>query len=353
GLALHLLEVLATAGAAIPGGHTVGVAELRSAAPWAVCLAVSLWCIGKWNTLAEALRRWSWAGVVLLWGSLVWAWAPRAADTGSGLALHFLDVGQGDGAALRTPAGRWVLIDAGPKSGYTDAGRRVVVPFLATQGARELAVVVVSHAHADHLGGVSSVLERFEASVVLEPGERVADPLYYSFLDALAADAIRWHPARRDERFVLDGVAFTVLHPDPGWQEWGEDVNEDSLVLLVEYGAFQALFAGDAGFPAEAEMRGRAPAVDLLKVGHHGSRSSTGDEWLDSLRPQAAVISVGQNNYGHPSPPTLHRLRRHGVEVWRTDQDGTITVTTDGTRMTMRSGSRSNTYDVREKQRER
>jgi competence protein ComEC len=352
GLALHLLELLATAGAAVPGGHTVGVAELRSAVPWTVGLAVALWSIGKWNTLGEAVRRWAWACVVLLWASLLWASTPRAANTGSGLALHFLDVGQGDGAVLRTPAGRWVLIDAGPRSTYGDAGRRVVVPFLAKQGVRELAVVIVSHAHADHLGGVSSVLDRFEAALVLEPGERVADPLYYGFLDALAAGAIRWHAARRDERFVLDSVAFTVLHPDPAWPGWGEDVNEDSLVLLVEYGAFQALFAGDAGFTAEAEMRSRAPAVDLLKVGHHGSRGSTGDEWLDSLRPQAAVISVGQNKYGHPSPPTLHRLRRHRVDVWRTDRDGAITVTSDGVRMTIRSGSRSTDYDVREEKRE-
>jgi len=352
GLTLHLLEVVATAGAAVPGGHTTGVAELRTALPWTAGLAVSLWCIRKRNTLAEALRRWGWAAAAVLWGSLLWVSVPRAADTGSGLALHFLDVGQGDGAVLRTPAGRWVLIDAGPRSAHTDAGRRVVVPFLAAQGVRELAAVIVSHAHADHLGGVSSVLDRFQAAMVLEPGERVDDPLYYGFLDVLAAAAVPWHAARRNDRFVLDGVKFTVLHPDPGWHGWGEDVNEDSLVLLVEYGGFQALFAGDAGFPAEAEMRSRTGAVDLLKVGHHGSRNSTGDEWLDSLRPQAAVISVGRNKYGHPSPPTLHRLRRHRVDVWRTDRDGAITVTTDGARMTIRSGERSTPYDVRQEQRE-
>jgi competence protein ComEC len=207
--------------------------------------------------------------------------------------------------------------------------------------------MIVSHAHADHLGGVSSVLERFPATLVLEPGERVADPLYYEFLDGLAAKGIPWHPARRDERFVLDGVAFTVLHPDPQWHGWGEDVNEDSLVLLVEYGSFQALFSGDAGFPAEMEMRGRARAVDLLKVGHHGSRGSTGDEWLDSLRPRVAVISVGQNKYGHPSVPTLQRLRSHRVDVWRTDRDGAVAVTTDGIRMTITSDRRSVTYEVR------
>ncbi len=347
GLALHLLELLAIAGSAVPGGHTVGPAELRSAIPWVTALAVSLWCMGQRNSLAEAARRWSWAAVVLMWGTLLYAWSPLPAHTASGLTLHFLDVGQGDGAVLRTPAGRWVVIDAGPRSGHSDAGRRVVVPFLMRSRVRELAALIVSHAHADHLGGVSSVLDRFPATLVLEPGERVADPLYYEFLDALAAKGIPWHAARRDERFVLDGVSFTVLHPDPGWGGWGEDVNEDSLVLLIEYGSFQALFAGDAGFPAEGEMRSRARAIDLLKVGHHGSRGSTGDEWLDSLRARAAVISVGQNKYGHPSPPTLQRLRGHRVDVWRTDRDGLVAVTTDGARMTITSNHRSTTYDVR------
>ena len=347
GLALHLLELLATVGAAIPYGHTLGPAELASAGPWVMALAGALWCIGRRNTLREALRRGSWAGVVALWASLLWAWVPLSSNIGSGLALHFLDVGQGDGAVLRTPAGRWVVIDAGPRTEHGDAGRRVVVPFLVSHRVRDLALLIVSHAHADHLGGIPSVLDRFPAALVVEPGAKVADPLYYGFLDELAADAIPWHPGRRGERVVLDGVGFTILHPDPSWPGWGADVNEDSLVLLVEYGAFQALFAGDAGFPAEAEMRSRAHGVDLLKVGHHGSRGSTGDEWLDSLRPRVAVISVGHNNYGHPSAQTLSRLLSHRVDVLRTDRDGNVTVTTDGERMTVETQDRVATYDVR------
>jgi competence protein ComEC len=94
-------------------------------------------------------------------------------------------------------------------------------------------------------------------------------------------------------------------------------------------------------------MRGRTCNVDVLKVGHHGSRGSTGDAWLDSLRPKAAVISVGQNNYGHPAAETLERLRRHGIAAWRIDRDGAVTVTTDGTRMTVQSRDRSVMYDVR------
>jgi competence protein ComEC len=239
------------------------------------------------------------------------------------------------------------MIDAGPRNDRNDAGRRVVIPFLASHGARDLALAIVSHAHADHLGGVPSVLERFHPGLVLEPGEQVDDPLYYRFLDQLAAESFAWHRGRRGESFTLDSVRFTVLHPYAEWPGWGEDLNEDSLVLLVEYGDFQVLFPGDAGFPAESEMRGRVHAVDLLKVGHHGSRGSTGDEWLDSLRPQVAIISVGQNTYGHPSAETLSRLLRHRAAVWRTDRDGPVTVTTDGKQMTVQARGRSTTYDVR------
>jgi competence protein ComEC len=348
GLGLHLLELLATAGAAVPGGHVIVAAEIKSAGPWVLALSISLWAMGRRNTLSESLRRWSWGAVALFWGALLWAWAPRSTDTGSGLALHFLDVGQGDGALLRTPRGQWVLIDAGPRGEHNDAGRRVLVPFLLSHGVRELAVAFVSHAHADHLGGVSAVLARFPAGLVVEPGERVPDPLYWEFLDQLTAEGIAWHQGHRGEHFILDSVRFTLLHPDSHWTGWGEDLNEDSLVLLVEYGAFQGLFAGDAGFPAEAEMRGRTARIDILKVGHHGSRGSTGDEWLDSLRPRAAIISVGlHNRYGHPSAETLARLLRHQAAVWRTDRDGTVTVTTDGRQMTVRSREKSMSYDVR------
>jgi competence protein ComEC len=347
GLSLHGLEVLAIAGAAVPGGHIIYPAELGSALPWIAVLGVSLWAVGRRNTLAEAMRRWSWSLVAALWLLGVKETFSNASDTGSELALHFLDVGQGDAAVLRTPAGRWVLVDAGPKTERADAGRRVVVPFLLRHGVRELTMAFVSHAHADHLGGLLSVLNRFRSGIVVEPGELVADSLYYDFLDELATGAIPWHRGRQGERFTVDSVSFTILHPDPAWSGWGEDVNEDSLVLLIEYRAFQVLFAGDAGFPAEHEMLTRTRPVDLLKVGHHGSRGSTGAGWLRALEPEAAVISVGRNNYGHPSPETLGRLRGHRVAVWRTDQDGTVAVTTDGSRMTLRSRGRTATYDVR------
>jgi competence protein ComEC len=348
GLALHLLELVAAAGAAVPLGHAlVDAGSPGATLPWVAGLAVGLWCTAPRTTLPEASRRGGWALAIALWIGLVRHAVPAAADDAHGLALHFLDVGQGDAAVLRTPGGRWILVDAGPADGRSDAGRRVVAPFLQRHGARSLALAVVSHAHADHLGGLPAVLARVPARLILEPGALVTDGRYTGFLAGLGRGRLAWHAARAGERFELDGVRFTVLHPAPGWSHWGEDVNEDSLVLLVEYGEFQALFAGDAGFPAESAMGRALRRVDVLKVGHHGSRGSTGDAWLQALGPTAAVISLGRNDYGHPAPATLERLRAHGVAVHRTDREGTVTIETDGRRMTIRSGAATTSYDVR------
>ncbi|HET7470996.1 MAG TPA: DNA internalization-related competence protein ComEC/Rec2 [Gemmatimonadales bacterium] len=348
GLLLHALELVAAAGAGVPGGHQLLESGSPGATlPWVLALGAGLWITQVHNTRLEALRRTAWIATAVLWLALARAPFLGATDGDGRLTLHFLDVGQGDAAAIRTPAGHWILVDAGPAGEGTDAGRRVVGPVLERHGARSLALAVVSHAHADHLGGLPSVMSRIRTGLVLEPGANVADPRYASFLQRLPRDGVPWHPARAGERFTLDGVQFTVLHPTPGWRHWGEDVNEDSVVLLVEFGQFQALFAGDAGFPAESAMAGRLRRVDLLKVGHHGSRGSTGDAWLDALAPAVAVISLGRNDYGHPAPATLERLRAHGVAVHRTDREGTVSVTTDGMRMTVSSGGGTASYDVR------
>jgi competence protein ComEC len=273
------------------------------------------------------------------------ALAPPA-DSDGRLALHFLDVGQGDGAVIRTPGGRFVVVDAGPRSERLDAGRRVVAPFLTRKRAGRLAAVVISHAHADHVGGATSVLERFSAEVVLEPGAVFEDPGYARFLGVVAAGGIPWRPARPGDAFTLDGVRFTLMHPDTAWSGWGEDLNEDSLILCVEYGGFRALFPGDAGFAAERHLAGRIGPVSLLKVGHHGSRGSTGEDWLAELQPRVAVVSVGANNYGHPAPETLARLARSGADLRRTDREGTVTVLTDGAVMTVSSRGGETRYDL-------
>ena len=348
GLGLHLLELCAVAGAAVPYGHAMLQPGSPGAAlPWVAALLLGLWITAERNTAAEAGRRLAWCLTAALWLGLLPTAVLGSPDGGRGLALHFLDVGQGDGAVVRTPRGHWIVVDAGPAGQRADAGRRVMIPFLERHGVRALSAIVVSHAHADHLGGVPALLGRFPVSMVLEPAGPVPDPVYAEFLGALDRGRIAWHPARGGDRFTLDEVTFTVLHPAADWHGWGEDVNEDSVVLLVEFGGFQALFTGDAGFPAEAGLRGRLRPVDLLKVGHHGSRGSTSGELLDSLRPVAAVISVGRNDYGHPAPETLARLEARRVPVLRTDRDGPVSVTTDGTTMWVSSRQGEVSYPVK------
>jgi len=209
----------------------------------------------------------------------------------------------------------------------------VVIPFLRRHGARRLALVVATHGDADHLGGLPAVVEDFTPELVLEPGEPLGRPLYLEFLAAVEGSGARWHPARTGDRVEVDGVVLEVLSPDSLWMTLPLDVNEHGVVARVTFGGTRLLFQADAGLPVEGHLAGRVGRVELLKVGHHGSLSATSDAWLGELRPREAVISVGaHNHYGHPAPEVLGRLRRWGSEIFRTDQVGTITFTTDGQR---------------------
>jgi len=328
GLLLAGLTWLARWGAGVPGGAMVTTAGWAAALPWVAVLGLALWLMGRRNTSLEAARRALWLVAGAAW--IVLLWPGRAPAGESGLALHFLDVGQGDGIAIRTPGGHWVVVDGGPRTGRWDAGRRTVVPFLRRHGVKRLEAVVVTHADADHLGGIPSIVGAVPTSMVLEPGGAPESSMYLAFLDELAAAGTAWRPGRAGDRFDIDGVVFEVVHPDTTWAQWGHDINEDSIVLLVRYGRFEALLTGDIGLPAELALRGRIGRVDVLKVGHHGSNGSTGEEWLAELAPSTAIVSVGRNKYGHPAAGAIERLDRHGVSIWRTDREGDITIRTDG-----------------------
>ena len=347
GLALAGLERLAVVGGSLPGGALLVEPGWRSALPWVGVLIVASWVMADRTSGREALRRALYVGAAGLWIGVV---AGQLRGLGGGqreLRLFVLDVGQGDATVLATPGGHWMVLDAGPLGEGRDAGRRVVAPFLARQGVSRVSVLLVSHAHADHLGGVGSVLDRLPVDDLIEPAVPVPDSLYLALLDRVAAGGIRWHPGRAGDRWEVDGVRFRLLHPDTTWTGWREDLNEDSLVLLLEYGSFRALFAGDAGLPVEARLRGRVGHVDLLKAGHHGARAATGDAWLAELSPRAVVISVGRRNrYGHPSPPTLDRIATARAELWRTDRDGTVSVRTDGRHVAVWAGDRKQQYDI-------
>jgi competence protein ComEC len=247
-----------------------------------------------------------------------------------GLELAFLDVGQGDAVAIRTPAGRWLLVDAGPIEERFDAGEKRVLPFLRSRGATEVEAMILTHPHADHVGGAGAVLRGMRVGRVVEPGLPFGTPLYRDLLRTIDERGAAWSVARQDRVLQIDGVELAFLWPSAGSLDAPADANDISAVVRLRYGEFTALFTGDA--PSEVEARlvdryGAALRSAVLKVGHHGSRTATSDPFLRAVQPELAVISCGvRNRYRHPAPETLDRLAARGVPVARTDLEGTVIV---------------------------
>lgn len=341
---LALLETLVRFGARAPGSAETGAIGWQAAWPWLLVLLAARWITWRRTTLPEAGRRVAWCAVGALAGTLLLGSGHSIATSEHGLTLVFADVGQGDAALIRTPDGHWIEVDAGPAGDGRDAGKRVIAPMLAAAGVPRLDLFVVSHAHRDHVGGGAAVLARIPILVALEPGELFADSAYEGWLDALAERHVRWRPTRAGSDWSIDGVRFRVVHPPRVWSRQGEDLNEDSIVLEVTFGAFRALLTGDAGFVAESAMAGALSPVNVLKVGHHGSKTASSEAFLAAVRPQVAVVSVGRNTYGHPAPETLDRIENAGAAVWRTDIEGTITVRTDGRTFTVNGVRSSATF---------
>ena len=324
GSCLALLDLVAGLASRIPAGHVITAPGWGPGMVWTGVGVVCWWLWHAPRRRGVRAARMAFLAACAAW-TLVLALPAR--DREGALTVHFLDVGQGDAAVLRTPHGRWIVIDAGPRTPESDAGRRVVVPFLRQQGARRVDVVIASHGHADHVGGLPALLEALPVDVVLDPGEPVPEAAYLAYLAAVEASGARWRRARAGDTVDVDGVRLVVLSPDSAWAAHTFDPNEESIVVLVELGPHRLLFTGDAGEPVEQRLAGRVGDVDLLKVGHHGSRTATGAAWLAELRPETAVISVGRRNrYGHPAPEVLQRLTRQGAAIRRTDRVGTITI---------------------------
>jgi competence protein ComEC len=232
-----------------------------------------------------------------------------------GYEITFLDVNQGDAIFIRTPEGYTALIDSGPDEGF-DAGKNIVVPFLRKQGVNRLNLALVTHYHDDHIGGLPSVLDAIGAQTLLLPAPLTDLPSRYRDVFIISAG----------DRFKLGDAEFTVLNPiensDPA-------ENNSSLVLLADFEGVKVLFTGDIEYETEtilADDNTLVP-VDVLKVAHHGSDTSSTKEFLESVQPRYAVISVGRSNrFGHPSDVVLQRLENIGSQIYRTDIHGSVTI---------------------------
>ncbi len=272
----------------------------------------------------------------------------RTAREPARLRLVAFDVGQGDSTLLQFPNRSTLLVDAGGTpfgSTAFDIGARVLAPALWARGLRRLDRVVLTHGDPDHIGGAAAVFGDFEPGAVWHGIPVPAYPGLAAVLDRATATGARVEERRRGDLLRFGEVEVRVLHPAaPDWER-PRVRNDDSVVLDVRYRDVSILLMGDVGTAVEREiipLLQPAP-IRILKVGHHGSRTSTSQAFLDAWRPQIAIISCGRGNtFGHPAPEVLQRLEEVGATVYRTDRDGQIVVEVE------RNSVRAKTFDGRE-----
>lgn len=272
---------------------------------------------------------------------------PHAIDTR--LRITAIDVGQADALVIQTPGGRALLVDAGgrlERGPQTDGsvaeriGEMTVVPFLLRHGIHALDAIILSHPHGDHAGGVAPVLRKLHVAELADGGQRYGGHAYQDALANAHAHGVPVvYPRAGDVWRTRDGVVLHFIGPSLPFISGGtNDINDNSVAFTLRYRHFCMLFTGDAG--TAAEQRFLHERVNLrcaiLKVGHHGSAYGTTPEFLAAVRPRDAIISVGRHNlFGHPAPSTVARLEQLGACVYRTDEDGAVSLTSDG-----------NTYDI-------
>jgi beta-lactamase superfamily II metal-dependent hydrolase len=267
------------------------------------------------------------AGLVLAW---LCAWlAAAAAGT---LTVTILDVGQGDAVLVQAPGGKTALIDAGD-------GTPDVVAMLRARGVDHLDLVVASHPHADHIGGMKAVIEAFPPRLYVDSGQSHTTAAYDGLMAIVEARDLPYQVAHTGSSIALGPeVTLDVLLPgDTLLRDTRSDLNSNSVVLRLRHGADCFLFTGDAEEPTESRLldQGLEPC-GVLKVAHHGSAYATSERFLSAVRPKLALVSAGAaNRYGHPAPEALSRLQAAGATAYRTDRSGSIVVTSTGKGITV------------------
>ena len=251
-----------------------------------------------------------------------------AAVGDSAVQVHFIDVGQGDSTLIESN-GHYMLIDAG-ENNQADT----VISYLRSQNVSTLDYVIGTHPHSDHIGGLDKVIEAFDIGKVILPPKEHTTRTFEDLLDAIAGKNLKITKPVVGDIYELGDASFQILAPN---QDYGDDLNNWSVGIRLVYGNTAFVFTGDAEANAEADIlaNGLTLRADVLKAGHHGSRTSNSDSFLDSVQPSYAVISCGSGNtYGHPHQETMKKLEDRNIQIYRTDTQGNIVATTDGTDIT-------------------
>ncbi|MBP2650737.1 MAG: comEC 2 [Firmicutes bacterium] len=281
-------------------------------------------------TLLQVLARWPTKATVgvlaIIIGGFIYLYYPRP------VAVHFIDVGQGDSSLIITPHGYSVLVDCGGSNNDVfDIGERVVVPYLHHYGVTRVDYLILTHGHQDHAGGAAGVAAAVPVRHIVMPAGDDSAAIKALMKVSPASQVIT---AVSGQTISLDGVTFKMVHTDGGGSI--EQENERSNVILVCYGRHSFLITGDVGAEGErAMLRHGLGTGTVLKVAHHGAKTSSTAQFLKEFSPQFAIISVGHNNFGHPHKETLERLSQQQIKILRTDDDGAVVFTTNGTSLSV------------------
>jgi competence protein ComEC len=339
-----LLTTLALHGimGTVRGLGAMQMADLRVAVPsvLVMMLASAALAFAMWGAHRHRAVACAGLAAVLAAAIVLAIMAPSPHFRPGVLELTSIDVGEGDSSLLISPQGKTLLIDAGGPIGASvsqfDFGEDVVSPYLWSRGISRLHAVAVTHAHSDHIGGISAVLRNFrpkELWVGLEPPSAMLDNVLATAQSLGIKVVRRWE----GEEFDFGGAHAQVLYPAPDAVIADKARNNDSMVLRASYGNTSLLLEGDAEKTVERYVAARhQPTATLLKVGHHGSTNATTAELVGAARPAFAVISVGAgNSFALPRTETLSRLSAAGARVYRTDLDGATTFYLDGQSVTV------------------
>ena len=281
-------------------------------------------------------RRWArraLAFTILLYANLS-LWSSRLCE--DRLQITFLDVGQGDGAFVEFPNGRTMIVDGGIRSAQFDYGERVLVPFLRHRNVRHIDMVVASHPHSDHIGGLVYLLENVQVDHFIDSGQAYDSWTSGRLRELIRTKKIQYHRVAAGDSLVgMGGVEAIVLHPTSTFVTAGgespHDLNNGSVVLRLQAGSNSVLFTGDIEVESDPAVLGWGKRLQssILKVAHHGSKTSSRPAFVDAVNPRIAIISVGSfNKFGHPSQQVLARLSGR-CRVYRTDRNGAVTIRVD------------------------
>ncbi len=244
------------------------------------------------------------------------------------LKVHFIDVGQGSSILLQSPQGKNILIDGGDRWNWVS---EKLVEYLGDQEVETVHAIISTHPHADHIGGLPAVINNFTVEKIYDSGRVHTTQTYENYLELILEKEIPYYTPRRGDIIELGDLSFDVLHPADDVEDYS--LNNASIVLRLEYGEISFLFTGDAEERAEKEIVETFDniASDILKVGHHGSKTSSNDFFLDAVEPEISIIQLGEDNrYGHPHEEVIERLILREIDIYRNDLHGNVVIFTDG-----------------------